>query len=91
MQDDHLTRSASSSGENFSPLLVVLELLLPVTRGWRGTVASRNINYEDNLNHLPDTEILFNMLSELFLYYKTFTYYNESIKQGKQSVRCCLS
>lgn len=86
MQDDHLTRSASSSGENFSPLLVVLELLLPVMRGWKSTVASRNFNLEDNLNYLPDTKILFNMLSELFLYYKTFTYYNESIKQGQKKV-----
>ena len=55
-------------------------------RGWKSTVASRNFNLEDNLKYLPDTEILFNMLSELFLYYKTFTYYNESIKQGQKKV-----
>ena len=85
MQDDHLTRSASSSGENFSPLLVLLELLLPVTRGWKGTVASRNFNKEDNLNYLPDTEIFFNVIRVIFaLQNLSFTYSNESNTRKKK-------
>lgn len=85
MQDDHLTRSASSSGENFSPLLVLLELLLPVTRGWKGTVAGRNFNWEDNLNYLPDTEIFFNVIRGIFaLQNLSFTYSSESNTRKKQ-------